>query len=620
MQLNHPLIAILNNAAEKHGIEVDFSDLSILSRKWEDKSNFLEGFLYNLLRKLDIEVDGVDPEANSREKFLTLEKRTRVLNKMYRDEFREYSGTHRLFLYWRNAIHRLCGLVPTVIEPRLTTGAGVSFSRGGNATEYLNERTPITANLVNWLIMTERLHEDPLFRSNREKFESREIVEYSELMFVNKQWDAKRSIEMQPKFALTWQAGVGDYLCRILDKIGISTTTGNQRHYELAWEGSMFKTYATIDLTSAGESIPREASRLFPREIEMWLRATRMEYIRIPGTVSTLGSDIHETQMLAGSGNGYQFAAETILFYGLIHAALEIEHGCIYDIGSLPISVYGDDIIVKDEYASCALRALQAVGFMPNLNKTFYGDNGFRESVGAEFFNGEDVRAFNIKKLPSTLMDWFGVCNRIYDRCRDYGKWRSPFYETLWSMCVEHIKAENRFGGPEYLGDTVLHGIEPVFTKNGNFKHLAVSYDDKDYRSFRRACRFNRLTWYGACLAAADPSLSDTAKGGAHRDVILIPGSYPRSRINTSRYYQYPDAVGTDLSMVSECKWLELAERSRDTKVKMCYDDVIKNRLLSSTDEVTGKSLFIGLVRLLRLKQMQQAKALEEPVLELVSF
>lgn len=620
MQLNHPLIEILNKAAKQHGVDVDFSDLSILSRKWEDKESFDEGFLYNILRKLDIEVEGVDPEQNALDKFLQLEKRTRALNKMYSDEFRHSDGSHRLFNYWRNAVHRLCQLRVFTIKPRLTSGAGISFKRGGSAIEYLNERTPITKNLRDWLLSKEILHEDPLFRSNRAKFESREIAEFSELMFVPKQWNTHRSIELQPKFALTWQCGLADYFAAILDSIGNSTRTGNTRHRELAWEGSMFKTYATIDLTSAGESIPREAARLFPHEIMMWLRATRMEHIRINGTVSALGSDVHETQMLAGSGNGYQFTMETILFYTLIHAAIEITHDKVYDIGSLPISVYGDDIIVKDDYADVALRALRAMGFMPNMDKTFYGSHGFRESVGAEFFNGEDVRAFNIKKLPTTLMDWFGVCNRIYDRCRDYGKWRSPFYETLWTMCVSHIEPTNRFGGPEYLGDTVLHGCDPIFTKHGRFKSLAPAFDKEQKYSFAKAVRLNHLTWYARLVAAVDASLMGVARGGNHHDDLIIPGSYPRSRINTSRYFEYPDAVGTDLDMVDNERWIELERLRRETKVKTCLDEVLKRRLICSTDEATGKSLFIGLVRLLRAKQHAQREASYTPDLMLESF
>lgn len=68
------------------------------------------------------------------------------------------------------------------------------------------------------------------------------------------------------------------------------------------------------------------------------------------------------------------------------------------------VYVYGDDVIVPKDYALHVQPALEAVGLLVNVNKSFY-KGPFRESCGGDYINGVEVSPVRFKmsgaKLPT---------------------------------------------------------------------------------------------------------------------------------------------------------------------------------------------------------------------------
>jgi hypothetical protein len=93
----------------------------------------------------------------------------------------------------------------------------------------------------------------------------------------------------------------------------------------------------------------------------------------------------YNSYMLMGSG--HTFPLQTILFYSICKAVLEL-------MGSrAKVDVYGDDIIFPSSLAWYVVGSLHNLGFTVNVDKSFI-DGPFRESCGGDYHTGVDVRPF----------------------------------------------------------------------------------------------------------------------------------------------------------------------------------------------------------------------------------
>jgi hypothetical protein len=130
-------------------------------------------------------------------------------------------------------------------------------------------------------------------------------------------------------------------------------------------------------------------------------------------------------------GNGYTFPLQTLLFSSLVVAVYKTLNIPVHlPRGSCPgnFGVFGDDIICVTEAADLVLSMLGRLGFLPNADKTFV-EGPFRESCGADFLNGIDVRPVFVKKMNQVqdvfkivnlLMEWSWVHNVRLDHTIQY--------------------------------------------------------------------------------------------------------------------------------------------------------------------------------------------------------
>lgn len=214
--------------------------------------------------------------------------------------------------------------------------------------------------------------------------------------------DAKtnRNIEVQPLLNGFMQLGIGAMIRRRLRSVHIDLDDQGLNR-DLARVGSITNGYATIDLSNASDTIAKElVAYLVPYD---WLFA--MDLCRTH-TISIDGQDI-PLQRYCSMGNGFAFELESLIFWAISKSACEnVRHS------RFRMAVYGDDIIVPTDCFSAVASALQLAGFTVNTRKSF-SDGPFRESCGADWWYGRNVRPYFLKEEPTNVASYISLANGL---------------------------------------------------------------------------------------------------------------------------------------------------------------------------------------------------------------
>lgn len=152
---------------------------------------------------------------------------------------------------------------------------------------------------------------------------------------------------------------------------------------ELACTGSISRQYATIDLSSASDSVRWEFVEDLFSEAPEWqraLRLTRSTHREYPD--GRVEPNVHYAPM----GSALCFPIQIICYFAIIKEAAALA-GC----SPKAFRIYGDDIIIPEALFECTCSLLDKYGFIVNQEKTFHGLNPFRESCGGHYLNGYDV-------------------------------------------------------------------------------------------------------------------------------------------------------------------------------------------------------------------------------------
>jgi len=246
-----------------------------------------------------------------------------------------------------------------------------------------------------------------------------EIVNNDIVDFVPKDALTDRPIGIGANLNMFLQLGVKDYIQDRLTQVGIdlSDQSENQRK---AYLGSRYATvngvpnlgqFSTIDLASASDTISKElVFLLLPTEWSAFLDDLRHKCSEIDGKEYLL-------EKFCAMGNGFTFPLESLIFWAVTKATiLEAGGQCKRQ----DISVYGDDIIVRFEHATRVIESLEWCGFSVNADKSFLS-GAFKESCGADFYRGTDVRPFYLKREIKTYGDCYFIANSIANRLMSTG-------------------------------------------------------------------------------------------------------------------------------------------------------------------------------------------------------
>lgn len=272
-------------------------------------------------------------------------------------------------------------------------------------------------------------------------------LDHSRLRFVPKNWKTTRSICMEPivyqwsqQATRLWYEHLmrDSYLHRY---VTIEDQTNNQNGSEF---GSDFGLVDTIDLSAASDSVSWDlVKKIFPPTILKWLAATRTTKVLSPK------GEIIKVKKFAPMGSALCFPVQSTIYSSIVILAMilrsdptrqlqysdvlnldiqkELQRTSTKDFSFTkyklqPFRVYGDDIICDTRITSDVIRMLQELGFSVNTEKSFTGNQAYRESCGTHHFDGSDVTPYTYKvksvgpKMPiSTTSGLIDHCNRALD-------------------------------------------------------------------------------------------------------------------------------------------------------------------------------------------------------------
>lgn len=257
----------------------------------------------------------------------------------------------------------------------------------------------------------------------------------SSTIFVPKSLTAYRTISMEPASLMWHQKGVRSslfaYISKHVRKISRRFQPEEQepnRYY--AWLGSLDGSFATIDLSSASDTVSWSLVQnwLGHTSLYPWLLWTRSTRTKLPD-----GSEI-KLKKFAPMGSDLCFPIETILFIAMAECAI-VESGGNPELSRF--CVYGDDIVIEEQYVPALIRRLTQNGFFVNYEKSFSGQQPkgfFRESCGGYYFNGDDITPVRLSRkfsgysklgedkpqMISSLIDFANECNTRYPSVRRF--------------------------------------------------------------------------------------------------------------------------------------------------------------------------------------------------------
>lgn len=423
------------------------------------------------------------PRETAIRKFMASEKRCGLMNRKFRllqndpgrDRLREQAVRARVF------IRSLLGARPdyAFVFRNGDFGSGASLGVHGNATHWVRKVsesewtcTPgalhsgfgVVLNnrhLLERFLPLERLSDGREFfiEDYDEAFKSYvaslQFVEHNKIDFVPKTAKTHRSIAIEPLVNGLVQKGLDELLRKKLRKFGIdlSDQAPNQ---EMAFYGSvtddMPNGYVTLDLSSASDSVSTELVRyLLPEDWFRYLSGIRSARYQLDG-------GLRDYNKFCSMGNGFCFPLETLIF---VAACVACDCGVVIE----DFRVYGDDIIVRKSKAADVIALLHHWGFALNQHKSFL-DGPFRESCGADYFGGVDVRPFTLDYALTSVEAIFKTLNlwqskeswqQLFRGCRELLIKELPELLRLYRPLPGDVETGIDSSGDEHLTCATCH-------------------------------------------------------------------------------------------------------------------------------------------------------------------
>jgi hypothetical protein len=266
-----------------------------------------------------------------------------------------------------------------------------------------------------------------------------------------------RSIAVEPSINVYYQLGYGQSLRkRLRSATGWDLGRAQDIHRQVAKENSVLREFATLDLSNASDTVSTQLVRLLLPS--RWFRA--LDSVRSKMTYIPEGYGVtpgwRKLEKFSSMGNGFTFELETIIFAAIATAYLR-SCGKEGKIGS-DLFVYGDDIILPDDIAPGFESVLRFFGFSLNKEKSYWGPVPFRESCGADYHTGFDVRPYSIKEPYDDPWKLLPDINGIRRFAEKLAAFAGRLDLRAWHPWVDSLPDQlKRCRGPSDLGDAVIH-------------------------------------------------------------------------------------------------------------------------------------------------------------------
>lgn len=229
-------------------------------------------------------------------------------------------------------------------------------------------------------------------------------VDYERYATVPKSIWERRSIGVGASLATFIQQGYDGFIRQRLKGIGIDLQNQEPNRH-LAFLGSLRDddtSPCTIDLSDASSRIAYGlVAMVMPTKWFQCLSRQRARFIEMPC------GEMLRQEKFSAMGNSLTFSLQTLIFSSIVRVVLRT-HG----LRRARWRCYGDDIIVPRQVYDEVVLALEDCGFSVNASKSF-GKGFFKESCGADYFHGADVRPLYLKKPITDVCEAYKVLNLV---------------------------------------------------------------------------------------------------------------------------------------------------------------------------------------------------------------
>lgn len=326
---------------------------------------------------------------------------------------------------------------------------------------------------------------------------------------VPKNAKTDRGICIEPDLNIFIQKGQGALLKERLSAFGLDIYT--QDTNRVLASRAQKDGLATVDFSRASDTVCREAVWfLLPFEWADFLHYSRVDNTEMDGEVVPL-------EKWSSMGNGYTFELETLIFYGLALAAVEMT--APHKLHE--VATFGDDVILAQEALELFREASTFLGFEVNDEKSF-GSGRFFESCGTDYFDGHDVRPIFFRTdnhdFPTICYIYANAIRRWSHR-RNGGGSCDIRLLSAWLVCFTACPDQNRYRIP--AGFETSDGLGDVgFISNfdESIPRLARECRDKgwcgysvEYRSVKM--RTALISMQGCLTAFLNGNRTDFSQG-----------------------------------------------------------------------------------------------------------
>lgn len=466
--------------------------LGINPADYLDSQSFADDYLVTeMLSKADFIKTGYDRKARAMEAFTSYEEQCKVTNALINQRINSSERT-----VWMNhsVTEKLKRWLPPVdanllgdVIDSMAWGPGVTSSaKGSHLSRYnkMSSRLDVTSDLLlcgahhlvnaypHWASGQAGAAEG-CFASVLPSCFS--VLKGNTVTTVPKNAKTDRTIAVEPHVNAAFQRGIGVVLRSFLLKLGVDLTD-QTRNQKLARKGSVDGFLATVDLKGASDTIARELVReILPPDWFSLLDSARSKFYESEGQFEFY-------QKFSSMGNGFTFELESMIFYACALSACEY-----LNVSTTEVSVYGDDIIIPAAAVPLFMELIYAYGFTSNQKKTFTS-GFFRESCGADFFYGINVRPFFIRSVPRDIESVYELGNAIrrYSAMRLNGMGSDARFKHIFDYVVSCV--------PNHLRYRVPVGVTGGFISE--FDEACPDVSGGNY--FRKWCKSQqKLIWRG---------------------------------------------------------------------------------------------------------------------------
>jgi len=281
----------------------------------------------------------------------------------------------------------------------------------------------------------------------------------NKVITVPKDASTNRVIAVEPGINLWFQKSIGEMVRKRLLRYGVDLRY-QSRNQELARLGSISHNLATIDLSSASDSISSSVvEALLPRRWFLLMDACRSHY-------GTLDKSLIHWEKFSSMGNAFTFELETLIFYAVALCCAEYHH-----LSTTEVSAYGDDVIVPTACLETFAEMLEFYGFVLNVKKSHF-DSPFRESCGAHFYSGIDVKPIYLKDKVTSIPAVYRLANAVrrFAHRSNFRYGCDARFRAVFELLVSSVPRSYRIMIPNDLGDggfiSNLDEATPVLARN----------------------------------------------------------------------------------------------------------------------------------------------------------